>query len=359
MHLGLGLYRHMLTPENLQFARQAGCTHIVAHLVDYFRGGDHGAHDNQPTGALGGWGLAGDPDVLWTVEQLVEMRRRVNDAGLELEAIENFDPAHWHDVLLDGPRKAAHYENVKETIRRVGAAGIPIMGYNFSIAGVCGRTTGPFARGGATSVGMDGPYDEPMPRGMAWNMVVDPHAGEGFVPLVDHETLWRRHGEFLDEVLPVAEEAGVALAAHPDDPPMPTMRGQARLVYQPRMFQQILDRRPSPANKLEFCIGTIAEMTEGDVCETVAKYARQGAVGYVHLRNVAGKVPDYRETFVDDGDVNLVRVLRILHENGFNGVVIPDHAPQMACSAPWHAGMAYALGYIRAALQIVSGERTP
>jgi len=65
---------------------------------------------------------------------------------------------------------------------------------------------------------------------------------------------------------------------------------------------------------------------------------------------VHGKVPQYRETFVDDGDVDMVRVLGILKKNGFEGVVIPDHTPQMACSAPWHAGMAYALGYIRAVL---------
>jgi mannonate dehydratase len=141
MKLGLGLYRHMLTRENFQFARQAGATHIVAHLVDYFRGGAHNPSDNQPTGTDHGWGLAGDPDRLWTVEELVALREEINEGGLELAAIENFDPAHWHDVLLDGPRKREHLENVKTIIRRVGEAGIPVIGYNFSIAGVCGRVT--------------------------------------------------------------------------------------------------------------------------------------------------------------------------------------------------------------------------
>src|SRR3990172_13007711 len=105
MKLGLGLYKHMLTRENFQFARQAGATHIVAHLVDYFRGAGHGAQDNQPTGADRGWGLAGDPDRLWSLDELTTLRREVENAGLKLEAIENFDPAHWHDVLLDGPKK--------------------------------------------------------------------------------------------------------------------------------------------------------------------------------------------------------------------------------------------------------------
>jgi mannonate dehydratase len=356
MKLGLGLYRHMLTRENFQFARQAGATHIVAHLVDYFRGGAHNPSDNQPTGTDHGWGLAGDPDRLWTIDELVALREGINAAGLELAAIENFDPAHWHDVLLDGPQKREHLENVKTIIRRAGEAGIPVMGYNFSIAGVCGRVTGPFARGGAMSVGMDGPLDEPMPRGMAWNMVVDPNAPLGAVSSATPEQLWQRLAEFLDAALPVAEAAGVTLAAHPDDPPMPTMRSQPRLVYQPQLFQKLLDLRPSRANALEFCLGTVAEMTEGDVYEATEQYAQQGKLAYVHFRNVTGKVPHYRETFVDDGDVDMLRILRILKRNNFTGVIIPDHTPQMTCAAPWHAGMAYALGYMKAAIQTVDPE---
>ncbi len=351
MKLGLGLYRHLLTRENFQFARQVGATHIVAHLVDYFRGGADNPSDNQPTGAEQGWGRAGDPEQLWTAEELKSLRQSVNEAGLELAAIENFDPAHWHDVLLDGPRKRQQLENVKTIIRRVGEAGIPVMGYNFSIAGVCGRITGPFARGGANSVGMDGPLDTPMPRGTVWNMVYDPDAPAGTVPAATQDALWQRVADFLYEVIPVAEASGVTLAAHPDDPPMPFMRGQPRLVYQPQLFQKLLDLHPSPANALEFCVGTVGEMTDGDVYAATDSYSRQGKLAYVHFRNVRGKVPHYQETFIDDGDIDMIRVLRILKRNRFDGVLIPDHTPQMSCQAPWHAGMAYALGYMKAALQ--------
>jgi mannonate dehydratase len=351
MKLGLGLYRHMLTPENYQFARQAGATHIVAHLVDYFRGSAKGSKDDQPTGTDRGWGLAGDPGRLWSLEELVALRAGVEAGGLKLEAIENFDPAHWHDVLLDGPKRAEHIENVKTIIRRMGRAGIPVMGYNFSIAGVAGRTTGNYARGGAPSVGMEGPFDTPMANGMVWNMVYDANAKPGTVPGITHEELWRRLGRFLHEVLPVAEEAGVKLAAHPDDPPTPFVRGQPRLVYQPRFYQDLIDLDPSPSNALEFCIGTLAEMTEGDIYEAVDRYSRQGRLGYVHFRNVRGKAPHYRETFIDDGDVDMHRVLGILKGNGFDGVLIPDHTPQMACAAPWHSGMAYAMGYMKSAMK--------
>src|SRR5262249_25578218 len=109
-------------------------------------------------------------------------------------------------------------------------------------------------------------------------------------------------------------------------------------------------------NALEFCVGTVAEMSEGDVYEAVDTYSRQGKLAYVHLRNVRGKVPFYRETFIDDGEVDAQRVLRILRRNQFQGVLIPDHAPQMTCAAPWHAGMAYTLGYLRAALRALESE---
>ena len=74
----------------------------------------------------------------------------------------------------------------------------------------------------------------------------------------------------------------------------------------------------------------------------------------MHLRNVRDKVPHYKETFIDDGEVDVLRVLAILKRNGFAGVIIPDHAPQMSCAAPWHAGMAFALGYLQAGLRSLS-----
>jgi len=357
MKLGLGLYRHQLNAEHYRFAKQCGCTHLVIHLVDYFRSSRSNLPGDQPVGDDSGWGLAGDPDQIWSYAVMAAAKREINAAGLELEAIENFDPAHWHDVLLDGPKKAQQLENLKQLIRNVGRAGIPVFGYNFSIAGVAGRVKGPFARGEAEAVGMEGPVDKPLPRGMVWNMVYDRAASPGVIPSATPEQLWARLKDFLEALIPVAEEAGVTLAAHPDDPPMPTVRSQPRLVYQPHLYQKLIDLKPSPRNALEFCVGTLAEMTEGDIYDAVETYSRQGKLAYVHLRNVRDKVPHYRETFIDDGAVDILRVMRILKKTGYTGVLIPDHAPQMSCAAPWHAGMAYALGYMKAGLQIINGER--
>jgi len=340
----------MLTRDYYDFARQAGCTHVVVHLVDYFNQGATNPRHGQPTGAkYDPWGVAGDPEKLWTVAELKRLRHQLEDAGLVVAAIENLDPAHWYDILLDGPHRPMHIENVKTIIRRMGEAGIPILGYNFSLAGVCGRVTTAAGRGKALTVGMEGPADdEPVPNGVVWNMIYDQNAPPGDLPPVSHDELWRRVQRFLEDVLPVAEQSGVRLAAHPDDPPMPTMRGQPRLVFQPQMYQRLLDLVPSPSNALELCVGTIAEMTEGSVHEAVDRYSAQGKIAYLHLRNVIGKVPHYRETFIDEGDVDMIRILSILKRNLFDGVIIPDHTPQMSCAAPWHAGMAHTLGFILA-----------
>ena len=226
-----------------------------------------------------------------------------------------------------------------------------MIGYNFSLAGVCSRTTGAFARGGAVSVGMDGVDERPIPNGMVWNMVYDQDAPEGFVKNVSHDELWQRLEYFLNEIIPVAEEAGVILAAHPDDPPMPVVRKSPRLVYQPDMYRKLLNIKKSKNNALEFCLGSIAEMTGGNVYEATKKYADN--IAYIHFRNVRGKVPHYREVFIDEGDIDMVRILKILKEKKFDGVLIPDHTPQMTCDAPWHAGMAYTLGYMKSALSLI------
>ncbi len=352
MKLGIGFYRNMLTPENFRFARQAGATHIVAHLVDYFKD-----TDSLSTGSGGElWGVTQNQDKLWSYEELRDLRAVVNAEGLELEAIENFDPSHWSDILLDGPNKAKQMEGLKTIIRNMGRAGIPIMGYNFSIAGVWGRVEGEFARGHAKSVGYIerlAPQQTPIPNGAVWNMMVDPDAPAGSVGAVTNEELWQRLTYFLNELVPVAEEAGVRLAAHPEDPPLPVLRDTARLVYQPHLFDKLLAVVSSKHSTLELCLGTVSEMTEGDVYEVADKYSQAGNIGYIHFRNVVGKVPDYREVFIDEGDIDMYRVLTILHKNNYDGVLIPDHTPQLECDAPWHAGMAYALGWIRASLSAI------
>jgi mannonate dehydratase len=76
-------------------------------------------------------------------------------------------------------------------------------------------------------------------------------------------------------------------------------------------------------------------MSDGDVYEALEAYSRQGKICYVHFRSVRGKVPCYQEVFVDESDIDMVRVVRVLHHNGYGGVIVPDHTPEMSCAASW------------------------
>lgn len=349
MKLGFGFYRHMLCKEYYDFAVQCGATHAIVHLCDYGMGNTSQKNDDQPIGELEGWGRATHPEV-WSLNEVLEIKRDLERNGLKFFAVENFDPAQWHDVLLHGPMFKEQIKKVKEQIRIYGQAGIPVLGYNFSLAGVAGRLHLE-TRGGAPTVGLQGRNEiteAPIPKGMIWNMRYADGQANDYLPRLTHDQLWANLRAFLKEVVPVAEEAGVVLAAHPDDPPLKFVRQQPRLVIRHHLYQKLLEMAPSPSNALEFCVGTLAEMPDKDLYGCIEHYAKQNKIAYVHLRNVRGKVPNYTETFIDDGDVDIRRVLEILQEFNFSGVIIPDHAPQMSCEAPWHAGMAYAMGYLKA-----------
>lgn len=353
MKLGLGLYRQMLTRENFRFARQCGCTHLIVHLAEYYAKEVVTATDDQKN-----YGVSHEKDFFWSLENMQALQKMAREEGLSIYGIENFSPADWYDVLLDGPKKTQQMETLKQIVNNAGKAGIRAFGYNFSLAGVWGHAKKNIGRGQALTTYFDAeelPLDAPIPAGEIWNMTYDENQREkGFQPKVSTRELWERLQWFLREILPVAEAAGVDMALHPDDPPMPGLRQTPRLVYRAELYQDVLDLAPSPANKLEFCMGSIQEMEGSDIYQAIQRYGGQGKISYVHFRNVKGKVPRYQEVFVDEGDIDMLRCLKLLREVKFDGVMVPDHTPEVLCAAPWHAGMAYALGYMRAAMQMLA-----
>lgn len=342
MKLGLNMpSAWIVETANLDFAKQLGCEGVVV---------------NYPSAAE----LPSAVDGYWSHEDLKAIADRVGDAGLEVFGVENFPVDHWDQVLMDGPERDRQIENLKRTITNMGRAGIPVMGYYFSLAGVWRRVERGFARGGGVSVGYledEAPPQTPLRRSEVWGVPRQlPEAEDTPVGTVTVEEMWDRLGRFLADLVPVAEEAGVKLAAHPDDPPFPELRGTGRLVYRGDLYQRLLDLVPSDSNCLEFCQGTISEMRDTDVYETIRRYAPTGRIAYVHFRNVKGKVPNYREVFLDEGDVDMFESLRAYRDSGYDGPIVPDHTPATSCAAPWHAGMAFALGYMKAALTAVQAE---
>ena len=353
MKLGIGLYRHMLTKENFQFAKQCGCTHLIIHLAEYYKNEIVTATDDKTN-----YGISNQGDEIWTLESMQKIKKEAEQYGLEIYGIENFAPADWYDVLLDGPKRAEQIEKLKQIIRNAGQVGIKAFGYNFSLAGVWGHTKKSVARGNAVSscfCAKELPIDAPIPKGEVWNMTYD-NTLKGMQDEIGYDELWDRLERFLNDLLPVAEEANVQLALHPDDPPMPMLRKTPRLVYEQHLYQKLIDLNPSKSNMLEFCMGSIQEMQGSDIYEAIEQFASQNRISYVHFRNVKGKVPDYQEVFLDEGDIDMMKALRIFKKYNFDGVFVPDHTPQMTCDAPWHAGMAYALGYMKAALKIIDSE---
>ncbi|CAN7440587.1 mannonate dehydratase [Neorhizobium tomejilense] len=348
MRVGLTLFGDHLSEDGARYASQLGVGDVVVHLTQYARNADNSAYRNGGVGPINGECI----DMpLWTYEHMADTVAMLARHGLKVAAMENLSPNFWSDILLDGPKKHEQMDGLKQLVRDAGRAGIPVIGYNFSIAGVWGWQRKRVARGGAmTAVFFGDEFDtgDPIPDGMLWNMRYR-HPVAGAAPIsVSERDLWSRLEWFLKELVPVAEKANVRLAAHPDDPPVERLRGNARLVNAHAKYQRLLDIAPSPANALEFCIGSLQEMVDGDVYETTRHFARLGAIAYVHFRNVRGKVPHYVETFVDDGDVEMAEIVRVLRDEGFDGVMVPDHVPDLDCPAPWHAGNAYTIGFMKA-----------
>lgn len=329
-----------VTEQNLLFSKQLGVNDIIIHLPE---------EETFPSTFKQGY---------WELDEIMHIKKYIESFGLRLAGIENFHPCHWHDILLDGPKKQQQMENLKRSVVNLGKCGIPMMGYYFSIAGVWGRTYGPFARGNALcdafTTDQELNLQQPIPKGEVWGMTYDKSLlGTGFIDPVSEEEMWSRLEYFLKELVPVAEQAGVHLAAHPDDPPLPVLRQTARLITHPDKYQRLLDIVPSKSNGLEFCQGTLSYMPNGNIYEAIKKYASQDRITYIHFRNNVGTLPTYYETFMDDGDWDMIKCIKLYHENGFDGIIIPDHTPEVASAAPFHVGMAHAIGYMKAAITMV------
>ena len=336
MKLGVALIGPAeLNDRRLSLARQLGCRSIVAWMP-------------LPKG-----------DGVWLAEDFVDLKRLVNSHDLELAAIENLHPAHWDQVLLGESGRDAQIAKIQQTIGNMGEAGIPCLGYCFSVVGVWGHWSSgdnQDGRGGAGIKRFDAAkitMDEPPDNQSIWWFKLENRSRIGTLPPVSMDEMWARLTYFLSRVLPVAEKAGVKLAAHPDDPPVPVLRKMARLFHSVENYKKLMEMFPSESNCIEFCQGSFAEMAGCDLISTIRYFAANKKIAYVHFRNVSASVPKFDEVFIDEGYVNMLEALRAYHEAGFDGTLIPDHSPRVAADDAWGVGMAYALGYMKACLQVL------
>jgi mannonate dehydratase len=265
-------------------------------------------------------------------------RRLVESHGMRLM---NVAATGWDDISLGRPNRDRAIEAWCTLLRNLGAAGIPTLGYNFKPAGNFRTAPVPPGRGGATYSTFD--YDE--------LMRAPPHYPD---KVVSEAQLWEHLQYFLERVIPVAEECGVRMALHPNDPPIPEpLGGAAAITATLEQFERIFGLVPSPCNAMLFCQGCVAEMGV-DVPGAIRRIGSQGKIVYVHFRNIRGTPRKFQEVFLDEGDVDMVRAMQAYKEVGFTGPFMMDHTPRFptAEATAW-AGRAFAVGYIRALLQAV------
>jgi len=161
--------------------------------------------------------------------------------------------------------------------------------------------------------------------------------------------MWERLTLFLRAIVPVAERAGLRLALHPNDPPVPVYRGVAQPLWNLDSMKRLADVIDSRANSIFFDTGVTTEYGE-DAAEAIRYFGRRDRIGTVHFRNVRVEEPHYRytETFVDEGDCDIVACMRAFAEVGYEGGIDPDHTPGLIDDAHSSMGWAYAIGQLRA-----------
>ena len=340
MRVAVGQFNE-LTDEKLRFAAQIGV---------------RGVQLNTP--ALPG-------ETHWEERDLQALVDKCAKYGLVLEAIENVPIHFYHLAMLGLPGRDEQIAHYQTTLRNVGRAGIPILGYHFMPNSVWRTERLSPGRGGAGCTKFDM---------AAVDAVVGPDNIGRYVAKLDErrdalgvsvrgrndaiseEQMWENYVYFIKAVLPVAEAAGVKMALHPDDPPVPMLGGVGRIFREPAGFKRAYALNPdSPSWGLDLCLGCCSEMPGGkkNVHEMIEFFGPKGKIFYIHFRDVQGEVPNFQECFIGEGNFDPAEVLAQLRRVGFNGFLLDDHVPHMDDDTTWnHRGRAHAIGYMQGLMRM-------
>ncbi len=270
----------------------------------------------------------------WPLERIRVLKKTINAAGLAFEVVESV-PVH-EDIKLGKPDRDRLIANYCETLGNLGAEGVRVVCYNFMPVFDWTRTdlamplpdgSNALSFNAAEAAAID------VSRGISlpgWDASYKPEELASLLAdyrSVDEEKLFANLAYFLKAVIPAAEEAGIRMAIHPDDPPRPIF-GLPRIVKNREDLDRILAVVDSPANSLTFCTGSLGADLGNDLVAMVREFSGRGRIAFAHLRNVkTSAAGDFHEVahLSSEGSVDLGEVVRAYHETGFTGYYRPDH----------------------------------
>jgi len=296
-----------------------------------------GAQDFQMNNA----GFPGDKQ--WEYEDLLAARKKAEAHGLRLMSLENVPNTFFNKVMLGEEGRDQQIAHMQNTIRNMGKAGIPILGIHWMPSSVWSTNPPAIRRGGAPA--------------RRFNIAEHPADELTFGRVLTDDDMWNNFSYYMERILPVAEEFGVTFAVHPDDPPVPSLGGVARIFRNFEGFKRMVDTFDSPNLGLNFCIGCWSEMGgRENVLRGIREFGPRGKLIYIHFRDVEGTASNFTECFINEGNLaNKFEIMRALKDNGFSSFMIDDHVPHMIDDTRWgHRGRAYAIGYLQALIDILN-----
>lgn len=287
-----------------------------------------------------------------TYEDFASIKQRVEAGGLKVANIGNANVHNMPEVVLNLPDRDRKIELYKQYLRDLARAGIYYTTYGPAASGVWSSPREK-TRGGADA------------RAFHLSTATGHWQGKIFRPPFTHgrqyteDEIWENYTYFIRQVVPVAEECGVRIGVHPDDPPVPNLGGVPRCVFGNFAgFERAFKIANSPNIGVCLCCGTWMEggkLMGVDVFEAVRRFAKMGKLWKIHLRNVTGPLPDFVETYIDDGYVDMKALIRTIVNADFRGILIADHVPRMVGDG--RTGTAFSVGYIRALHDMAVNER--
>lgn len=239
-------------------------------------------------------------------------------------------------IILGQPGRDEDIARVIASIRAAAAAGFPAIEYNFynhrAVEGYRWETPG---RGGSTYID----YDDARVR----DLPPLPEVGQP-----PPEETWARLEYFLEAVAPVADEVGVVLALHPNDPPPPVSRGAAQVLHNLDGLKRLVQVVPNESNGITFCQGSLAEWGI-DVVDAIRYFGSRGRIHHVHYRNPRGTYPAYVEPWLDEGDLDMLAAMKAYRDVDYRLTLCSDHVPRMTDDVGFGLiGRAYNHGFIKA-----------